>query len=382
MKPPIIFLAPDASHPPMDGSSYRSWSIAREASLAGENCYYFAKERFYKITPGGTTEQIDTVRSNRSKPWSALRSVLFGSHYLVEKHLPAAWVDRATRWIGQLDPGMLYMHLIWSWRPGWAGGRPVPVYIDTQNYESEWWGNLRRSSTNWLSRRVCDNSNAYALKTLAALPPSTTLVHVSTADRDRYAAHRPDLRHVVLANGCDVQPRRSAPSYAAPRKRLYFLGALNLKMTGDALQYFSERFWPALAGCAEMTVFGSGDSPTVDALCQANGWALRKNLSDDALKQALEGMHYLVLPFSYSAGSKLKLINACGKNIPVISTRHGVTGFDAPPPTVFVSEDPAEWAVRVRREEPPTSADLAECQRFADEFSWGHLVKNSGLLPA
>lgn len=380
MKRPVVILAPHASHPPMDGASYRSWSIAREFGRAGLDCYYFAKEEFLKVLPDGRTEKLDAIQNNRGKNWCALRALVRGSHYLVEKHLPDAWTRQAHRWLTQIKPGMLFISFLWTWNKQWGGPPGIPIYIDTHNYDPEWWGNLKRSSGNWVSRRVCDLSCAYALKMLSELPASTKLIHVATADRKRYLSHRSDLQHLVLANGCDIQFRQSSPDYASARKRLYFLGALNIRISQDALRCFKERFWLALKGVAEMHVFGSGEGPEVEALCAANGWTLHQNLPDDALAKELERMHYLVLPFSYSAGSKLKLVNACGKGIPIIATGHGVSGFEALPPTVFVSEEPSEWTAKVMSPVAPTDAELRKCRKFAETFSWHRLVTDAGIL--
>lgn len=380
MKGPAVILAPHASHPPMDGASYRSWSIAREYGRARAGCYYFAKEEFLKILPDGRTEKLEVIQNRRGKNWCALRALVLGSHYLIEKHLPDAWTQQAHRWLAQIEPGMLFISFLWAWNKRWNEPPGIPIYIDTHNYDPEWWGNLKSSSRNWVSRRVCDLSLTYALKMLSELPASIKLVHVTTADRKRYLSHRPDLQHLVLANGCDIQFRRSLPDYTSPRKRLYFLGALNLRISQDALRYFQKRFWPALKEMADMHVFGSGVVPEVEALCAANGWSLHQNLPDDALAKELERMHYMVLPFSYSAGSKLKLVNACGKGIPIIATSHGVSGFEALPPTIFVSEEPAEWEAKVRRPLAPTDTELGECRKFAETFSWHRLVTDAGIL--
>jgi hypothetical protein len=380
MKGPVVILAPHASHPPMDGASYRSWSIAKEYGRACPDCYYFAKEEFLKVLPDGTTQKLESVKSRQGKNWCALRALALGSHYLVEKHLPDSWIRQAHRQMAQIKPAMLFISFLWTWNSRWVETPGMPIYIDTHNYDPEWWGNLKRSSGNWLSRRVCDLSCTYALKMLAELPAGTKLVHVTSADRKRYLSHRPDLQHLVLANGCDLQFRPSSPDYTQPRKRLYFLGALNIRISQDALRCLEERFWPTLKDVAEMHVFGSGEGPEVEAMCTANGWTLHQNLPDDALGKELDRMHYLVLPFSYSAGSKLKLVNACGKGIPIIATSHGVSGFEALPSTVFVSENPEDWKAKVVSPLAPTDAELRECQTFAESFSWHRLCADAGIL--
>jgi hypothetical protein len=379
-KQPIVVLAPHASHPPMDGASYRSWSIAREFARTGLDCYYFAKEEFLKVLPDGRTEKIEAIHNNRGKNWGALRTLVMGSHYWVEKHMPDAWATRAFQRVAQINPGTLFINFLFAWNNGWGVPSETSIFLDTHNYDPEWWSNLKRSSGNWASRRVCDLSCAYSLRMLSQLPASAKLVHVSTGDQMRYLPHRPDLQHLVLANGCDIQFRQIAPDYSSPRKHLYFLGALNLRISQDALRCFEERFWPTVKGVAEMHVFGSGDAPEVKALCAANGWTLHANLPDAALAKELERMHYLVLPFSYSAGSKLKLVNACGKGIPVIATKCGVIGFEALPPTVSVLEEPSEWTAKVMSPVAPTEAELRDCRNFAETFSWRRLVTDAGIL--
>ena len=379
MKGPVVILAPNASHPPMDGASYRSWSIAKEFSRAGLECYYFTKEEFLKFLPDGSTEKIQSVRNNRGKNWAALRTLVLGSHYLVEKHLPRLWKRHAQQLLVKIKPNALFITFLWTWDKNWYEPK-IPLYLDTHNYDPEWWDNLRRSSRDWMSKRVCDLSCAYALKMLSELPTDTKLTHVTALDRKRYLSHRSDLPSLVLANGCDIQFRSSTPDYTSTRKRLYFLGALNIRISRDGLFYFAERFWPELKDTAEMHVFGSGENSEVEALCASNKWTLHRNLTDEALAKELEQMHYLVLPFSYSAGSKLKLINACGKGIPVIATSHGVSGFESLPPTVFVSEEPTEWKEKVSGPVAPTKMDLAECREFAEKFSWQRLINDTGLL--
>jgi hypothetical protein len=95
---------------------------------------------------------------------------------------------------------------------------------------------------------------------------------------------------------------------------------------------------------------------------------------DDDLTQLLEGMHYLVLPFTYGAGSKLKFIDACARGIPVISTPPGVCGFPNLPPTVRISEDPQQWASWISSPQGPTQAETSACLNFAKEYSWDNLV--------
>jgi hypothetical protein len=297
----------------------------------------------------------------------------------VEKHLPADWFQAARNWVHQTQPDLLYVNFLWAWDREWSPNENRRVVVDTHNYDPEWWGNLERGNANPLARLACRLSLGYVLKVLARLPVQVSLAHVSEADARRYRHHRPDLRHEVIPNGCEVSPRPITPDYGATRKRLYFLGALNLQITLDALKLFAERYWGGLKEWCDLSVYGSGESPEVDGLCGRHGWRLGRNFSDEALTRELEGMHFLILPFGYSAGSKLKLINACGKGIPIIATPEGVSGFESLPPTIHVAREAPEWHRFVREYPGPTNAEKTACLEFARTFSWRTLVQSSGL---
>jgi glycosyltransferase involved in cell wall biosynthesis len=83
-------------------------------------------------------------------------------------------------------------------------------------------------------------------------------------------------------------------------------------------------------------------------MCQENQWMLRPNVSAQELEKLYEAAHFVVLPFSYAAGSKVKLFEAIGRGVPVVSTQAGVTGLQKVPETVFVSNDPQAWSGHIR----------------------------------
>jgi hypothetical protein len=66
-------------------------------------------------------------------------------------------------------------------------------------------------------------------------------------------------------------------------------------------------------------------------------------VSDAELKALYAATHYALAPFTYGTGSKLKLVEACGHGIPVITTRAGITDLPTLPPLVHVTDEPEEW---------------------------------------
>jgi glycosyltransferase involved in cell wall biosynthesis len=375
----LFFIAPHASHPPLDGASARSWGICQAVtSLRQSNSvHYLTKHSFLKVS-SNNVHQIQAIDVDRSKTRSALQGLLLREHYLRVKHTPDEWINAALEELKKSSPNLLYIHFLWAVPSFLKAAKGCRLVVDTHNFDPEWWDNLASTSRWPWERDLAILSKKSALRTLDHLPASTTMVHVSQADSERYQTLRPDLDHLVLHNGCTLRPRTSTPDYTSPVKDLYFLGALNLQMTRDALHYFKEAFWPSLAPHSRFHLIGSGNPQEWEESCAQLGWHLHPNLSEEDLSLLLSEMHFLVLPFHYGAGSKLKFIDACARGIPVISTENGVCGFDQLPPTVWVSESPREWGSRITSAFTPNQDEINSCLNFAKRYSWDNLINDLG----
>jgi hypothetical protein len=180
-----------------------------------------------------------------------------------------------------------------------------------------------------------------------------------------------------------VRPRITLPDYHSREpKQLLFVGSLSAQMNQDALRHLAERYWPHLRDVTRMCVAGSNPPSTVAALCAAQGWELLPNVTEDELDACYATAHFAVLPFAYGAGSKLKLMEACGRGVPALTTPAGVTGVNQIPPLVQVSEDPATWRKSVQECGPPTGEALQQTLNFADQVSWPHLGARLGRILA
>ena len=381
----LLNLAPHCSVPPMNGSDRRAWHLHENMVAAGVDGHFIGRQMIADRTQFSPLPEKD--RRDGGKAITALAAVLAGQDYWQRKMLR----PRFRRAVAQLrikDYEAVVIHFLYSiplinaWR-----GQQLRLLIETHNYDPEFFAALGNATRNPLRRLLCRRAIRTSLSALRALPKGATLVHVSQSDLVAYEALRPDLDHVVVENGCRLLPRATAPDYTEPgKKQLLFVGSLSVQQNQDALHHLSKVFWPLLRGIAHLHVVGSNPSPAITALCAAQGWELHPNVSDAELRALYAAAHYALAPFPYGAGSKLKLVEACGHGVPVITTRAGVTGLPKLPPLVHVSDEPQEWKHFAQNERPefdihsaqqhhsPPQA-LRETLAFARELSWSHLGK-------
>jgi glycosyltransferase involved in cell wall biosynthesis len=253
-------------------------------------------------------------------------------------------------------------------------GHKARLLIDTQNYDPSVFSGYASATRNPVTKLLCRRAIQTSRRALAALPDGAVLIHVSASDAEQWRRDRPDLQHEVIENGCDVFPRDSRPDYAAATKQLLFVGSLSAQMNRDALAHFAKTFWPELRDSCRLRVVGSNPPPELAKLCQALGWELRANVSEAGLTDAYADAHYAILPFAYGAGSKLKLFEALGRGLPVLTTTAGAVGVEGLPRCVQVADSAADWRTNVDAGAGFTGETWQTGLDFARRYTWESLA--------
>jgi glycosyltransferase involved in cell wall biosynthesis len=365
----ILNLAPHCTIPPKDGADRRAWHLHESLAPVGVDELFVTRN---SVADGDKVAPMPDLGSSwrDRKMLAALAALVSGKNYWEFKMLTPAFL-REVAGLRPEDFHATIIHFLYSLPllRQWSG-RKMRLLVETHNFDPAIYAGLRDGSRNPLIRYMCDQATRHALRELAALPKGTTMVHVSEADATAYRQISPDLRHVVIENGCRVAPRATTPDYtAAGPKQLIFVGSLSTQMNQDALVNFSRTFWPLLRGAAKLRVVGSNPSSGVSTLCIAEGWELCPNVSDAELESLYTSAHFAVAPFAYGAGSKLKLMEACGRGVPMLSTQAGVTGVAKLPPCVLVTDEAKEWK-RLVQEWVPSPQAVRETLNFAEQVSW------------
>lgn len=371
----VVDLAPMCSLPPRDGADRRVWHLYQGLASAVASSRLIGRKMCFNHD--GVTEEDRSKESWRDrKLWTGLVAGLTGRDYWQLRML-SPWVQESARQASQDPWDGILLNFLYS-APllrAWAGSKRRLV-VDTHNYDPSVFGGFASAAKNPLQRMLGYRAIKSSRRTLAWLPAGTVMVHVSDADRVAWSNDRKDLQHEVVENGCTVQPRSRRPTYGGNgRLRLLFVGSLSAQMNINALEHFAEVYWPGLKELVTLTVAGSRPAVQVTELCRGSGWELCPDISDPELEDLYQSAHYAVLPFRYGAGSKLKLFEACGRGVPVLSTEAGITGITDPPPLVTVADKMEKWREVVSRRQVPEDSAVEATLAFAALYAWPVLAK-------
>lgn len=308
------------------------------------------------------------------------------SHYQYEKFVTKEFVETARSYLARSDYGMVVFSCIWTA----AIVRRIPTTdnrlhcIETHNDEFKWYENIRKSSKNPLAKLAAYSSERWAQSFMEKYGSDFLFLHVSATDQKGFSERFPYHRSYVVPVGVDVPsdgPLRPEDPTIPGKARLMFVGALGVKINLDALELFERAFFPALEKelreDLEVLVVGSNPSKRVEKLCGDAGWKLYPNVSDRELKRLYSTCTFSILPFDYTTGSKLKLLNSLAHGVPYLATSELRNQAEDVAYPCLISSDPGEWSERVRdvREKGITAEERASLINQAQRYSWESIAR-------
>jgi glycosyltransferase involved in cell wall biosynthesis len=205
-------------------------------------------------------------------------------------------------------------------------GLRAVVVLDTHNAEV---ARLTRKATGKSApiRWVLRQQISAAARTEAKLIDRSDLVlAVSAADAEAFrrgGAHRVE----VVPNGFPT-PERLAEPHRAPSTpiRLLFLSSLEYSANRSALRTFVSDWAPALTGSWVLDVVGSGDPGRSIRTLLATDPRIRLVGRVADVQAAYRDHDLLVVPITEGGGTRLKVLEAIGAGLAILSTAVGVEG--------------------------------------------------------
>ncbi|MCJ7626344.1 MAG: glycosyltransferase family 4 protein [Anaerolineaceae bacterium] len=183
--------------------------------------------------------------------------------------------------------------------------------------------------------------------------------------------------------GIEIQERKdNRPKKKNDKIVLLFVGALGVKMNLDALVYFQEKFYETIKSLVnhqvEVYVVGSNPSSKIIKLCKQEEWILQANVTDNQLASLYQMSDLAILPFPYTTGSKLKLLNSIANNLPFIATTNLSHQVDASLPLCLFSDEPEEWAAHINKlgSNSFSERDYQQMRALANHYTWETVTKD------
>lgn len=389
---PTLVLAPLFEFPLRSGDNilvHNRWSsfsrFVPYVDVVGHNVVVRYKN-------GEMVSQSIYKNSTPNKYTASIKVIFRRTHYLVEKYLSREFQKQAEHHLTNFSYNNIVFCYIWTtkllYKQKAISSKKAEqrIYIiETINDEVKWYKNIRLASNNPLAKLTAWLSEKWIEDFLSNLPDNLFFIHLTDADYESYKHYLPGHRGIVAPVGANVIVQQTVsgeevePSSSAVFQ-LLFVGSLNVQMNLDALIYFSQNFYPylhkALGDQLQVTVVGREPSQRVQELCKKMNWGLFANVSNEQLDDFMSQSTFTILPFSYTTGAKLKLLDSVAHGVPFLASTilsHQIESIIYP---CLFSDDPAEWLKRIKEVGPgPISRKKSVAlKQFAQSYSWDVLT--------
>jgi sugar transferase (PEP-CTERM/EpsH1 system associated) len=218
-----------------------------------------------------------------------------------------------------------------------SAGAP-PIVVDWHNIESELLWRYAENSGNW-AKKIAAKRTAKLLERAEKQLLETCDVHTVTSERERQklSPRHPRANIQVIPNGVDagyyspakIQEacRRNSPSGSKPT--ILFVGSMDYHANIDAVTWFSQTAWPAIArNHPDLQFTIVGRNPTSKVLALASD-RIRVTGTVDDVRPFFASAVAAIVPIRSGSGTRLKILEAMAAGVPVVSTRLGAEGIEA-----------------------------------------------------
>jgi polysaccharide biosynthesis protein PslH len=278
----------------------------------------------------------------------------------------------------RFDLVLVEFSMMWQYARLFPG---VPVCLDAHNVEYLIIRQLRESSPPLRRLAYAVEERRLRRREEEAWRDSSRCFTVSDAERDRIAACTDSGRVVTVPNGVDLE--RFAFAFA-PRpggKKVLFLGGMDYAPNLDAATYFLGGIFPALHASvpdatAEVVGRELGRIPT--ELAAQPGVTLHEKVPD--VLPFFRSADLLAVPLRMGAGTRIKILEAMGAGLPVVSTAKGCEGIAAARhgEHLLVADTPADFtaaAARLLSDQSLRESIAASGRDLVEkEYGWESLV--------
>lgn len=376
-KKSVIVFAPHLKYPPRNGADIYVEKIGKYLSFSNRDVIIVGANTVTYYQHGQVVKEQSFRNDFRLKQWAAFRTIVFNSHYLLEKFLTRAYRKKAQKIARQYPQSNIIYSLIMSTALKLKSNHAIVL---THNDEILWFENQSKFSRNPFEKKIARISKDWVKEFFKTGSNFFFFAHITENDYQGYLRWMPNHTGFVVPAGVEIKKISYSSSAGDEKIRLLFVGSLSVKMNYDALVFFQKKFWYVLKNefnqNIEMTVLGSQPSSAVQKLCIQENWLLLSDASEDELRAQYESATFFVAPFPYTNGAKLKVLNALAMGLPVIATSNMIFLPNQDFSPNLYSDEPKQWInhLKAMKRVATSNAHREMCRNYASQYSWEKAV--------
>lgn len=371
----ILQLCPKVPWPPDDGGRVAMRILGLSLREAGADVRALSlNPRKHRVDVGTLPEEAHPLRleavdlDTSVTVNGALRSLLSGTSYNVERFRSAAFEARLAAVVAEWPPDVVLLESLYMipFLPALRRTTAAPVVLRSVNVEHEIWeglaANARGAILRLYLRRLAARLKAFEVGSMNDVDAILAVSEEDAASYRRLGATPPLHVAPVGMEAADWPDRsgRGAPGTLA------FLGSLDWRPNLEAVRWFVGDIWPRVRAevpDARFLLAGSNPPPGLAASGRKEGIEFRGRVAD--ARQFLSSGTAMVVPVLSGGGIRVKILEAMALGVPVVSTRFGAVGIAAREGLeLLLADDSEEFA--------------AACVRLLREPAWAAALGRAG----
>lgn len=376
----ILFVTPDFTWPLRFGGEIRRWHLLKGLQAAGE-----VDAIVFRPGSSGPREPLEGCRNvfelderyirPSAEQRHAYESTVGRGLLLVRSALPFEYLgaDRPElkRRVREIASSGYDLAVVAGARLGIPIGRftHAPTILDGDDFSYVRNGQLLHNAP-WYGAKIFDYADLAKLWLWERSLPRRYSVVIRCSEIDRL--RQPATNVAVIPNGADVP----ASFVREPGRRALFVGDLGYAPNAQGMEWFLAHVWPRVRRelpDAEIDVVGRAPPGFAERHSGRDGVVVHGFVPDcDA---AYRTASCAVVPLLAGSGTRLKILEALARAVPVVSTTIGAAGIDAAAEQGLErADDPAAFAARcaacLARNDADDAAAAAGREWVREHYEW------------
>jgi sugar transferase (PEP-CTERM/EpsH1 system associated) len=353
----VLFLTPRLPYPPAGGDKVTVYSHIRLLSPRVESMHVLSliedpaemeyARNFEAEFPNLTVHTVPLSR-NRSRLNAALGLATSSLPLQVHYYRSGLYARQASKLSREIAFDACYAHLV-RMAP-YAGNLPIPVKVlcmtDCLTLRYERSAPYATGMGRYIERIERKRITPFELRCTEEFDASIVVTEIDRSRLRELGARGP---LVVVPFGVDLSRFTLDAGEARDPDSVVFIGNLHSAPNRDAVRYFVEQIWPRVRRHkpeARFQIIGINAPDWVRRLHNRNGVEVAGAVDD--VRPYLRRAACTVCPMRIGAGIQTKNLESLALKTPVVSTRIGFEGLDAPAEHgVAVADSAQDFAERV-----------------------------------